>query len=130
VRIALIAVLAASLAACGMKTDTPEDKAATMAMLFNKTKGLTAGEAADDLSARADGKFMVLTFKNAMEDAEVTPEEAKEGITPLICGDENYTNILEQGVGIRVEMFTNSGKAIPPVSIESCPKEASPAAAS
>lgn len=111
-----------------MKTDTPEDKAATMAMLFNKTKGFTAGEAANDLSARADGKFMVLTFKNAMDDAEITPQEAKEGITPLICGDKNYTNILEQGVGIRVEMYTKTGKAIPPVSIESCPKDAAPAA--
>jgi hypothetical protein len=129
VRATFIAVLALSLGACGMKMDTPEDKAATMATLFNKTKGLTAGEAADDLSARADGNFMVLTFKNAMDDADITPEEAKEGITPLICGDENYTNILEQGVGIRVEMFTKSGKAIPPVSIESCPKQqGSPAA--
>jgi hypothetical protein len=120
--------MAATLGACGMKTDTPEDKAQTMASLFNKTKGLTAGEAAKDLSARADGKFMVLTFKNAMDDVEITPEEAKEGITPLICGDKNYTNILEQGVGIRVEMYTKSGKAIPPVAIESCPKQAAPAA--
>jgi hypothetical protein len=128
VRTTLIAILAVSLGACGMKTDTPEDKAATMASLFNNTKGLTAGEAADDLSARADGKFMVLTFKNAMDDVEITPQEAKEGITPLICGDKNYTNILEQGVGIRVEMFTKGGKAVPPVSIESCPKAPAPAA--
>jgi hypothetical protein len=122
VRTAFVILLAGTLAACGMKTDTPEDKAATMASLFNKTKGLTAGAMAKDLSARADGNTMVLTFKNAMEDGvTVSEQEAKTGITQLVCGNKNYTDILDQGVALRVEMFTNGGKAIPPVQIDACP---------
>ena len=122
VRIAFIAIVAAALAGCGMKTDTPEDRAETIASLFNKTKGFTAGEMADDLSARAEGDTMVLTIKNAIEDGvEVSEEEAETEITRMVCNDENYTGILDQGIGLRVEMFTKGGKAIPPVTIDSCP---------
>jgi hypothetical protein len=121
-RTALIIMLAGILAACGTKTNTPEDKAATLASLFNKTKGLTAGAMADDLSARAEGNTMVLTFKNAVEDGvTISPEEAKTGITQLVCGNKNYTRILDQGVALRVEMFSKGGRPIPPVSIDSCP---------
>jgi len=129
-RTALVIMLAGTLAACGMKTDTPEDKAATMASLFNKTKGLTAGEMADDLSARAEGKTMVLTFKNAIEDGvNISEEEAKTGITQLVCGNKNYTDILDQGVLLRVEMFSKGGKPVPPVAIDSCPGHPAKAAA-
>lgn len=125
--ILMAAVLAAGLAGCGMKTDTPEDRAQTMATLFNKTKGLTAGAMADDLSARAEGKIMVLTFKNAMEDGvTISPEDAKAAITPLICNDKNYTKIIDDGVGIRVEMFSKGGQAVPPVTVESCPGQPGP----
>lgn len=122
-RTAIAIMLAATLTACGMKTDTPEDKAATMASLFNKTKGLSVGgEMADDLSARAEGKTMVLTFKNAVEDGvTISEEEAKTGITQLVCGNKNYTQILDQGVRLRVEMFSKGGKPVPPVQIDSCP---------
>jgi len=128
-RTAVVILLASTLVACGMKTDTPEDRAATMASLFNKTKGLTAGAAADDLSARAEGKTMVLTFKNAMEDGVViAPDEARTAITPLVCNDKNYRKILDQGVGIRVEMFTKGGTAVPPVSVDKCPGQPAGAA--
>lgn len=121
-RTAAIAIVAVALSACGMKTDTPEDRAATMASLFNKTKGMTAGAMAGDLSARAEGKTMVLTFRNALDDGvTISDQEAKTGITQLVCGNPNYTKILDQGVLLRVEMFTKGGKPIPPVAIDSCP---------
>lgn len=121
-RIATIVLLAAALSGCGMNTDTPENRAAAMASLFNKTKGMTVGAKADDLSARADGKTMVLTFKNAVEEGVVVPQdEAKAGITQLVCGNKSYTAILDQGVDLRVEMFDKGGKALPPVTIDACP---------
>jgi hypothetical protein len=126
----LLITLAGTLASCGAKPDSPEDKAAALASLFNKTKGVTAGAMADDLSARAEGKTMVLTFKNALEDdVTISEEEAKTGITQLVCGNKNYTNILDQGVLLRVEMFSKGGKPVPPVSIDSCPGHPAKAAA-
>ena len=122
-------MLAWAVAGCGIKTDTPEDRAEAMASIFNATKGVTAGSMAGDLSARAEGKYMILTIKNAMEgEVEFSAEEAAEAVTPMICNDKNYLGILEQGVGIKVEMFTNSGAAIPAVTVDKCPAPSGSAA--
>ena len=112
------------LAGCGPQIPqdaSVEDKVGFAADYFNENKASQMGALANDMSAYADGTALVLRIENAPGgNRTVDPQWMSKQLRPMICKDDNFKLALADGVKIRMEIVSDTGKVSPPVTIAYC----------
>jgi hypothetical protein len=114
-----------ALAACGDVAfdGSAEDRVAFIAGTTNAVAPIPLGNGARLSSASAEGDVLVLRMDGVVQGPvqDVSEAEMLKALRPIVCDNDGYRGVIEDGARIRFELSSSTGDALPPITLAYCP---------